>query len=209
MPSAGRGEKAQAALEEHGLLLLTDPKLPSVASLVAGKPVRGSWWGHPKGDEIFQVAEWLADRPDVVVAKLVSGKATYVHRRLWPALLAVGGAREPWQLERLSAAARKLLARVDAAGRLEVTGEPARELERALLALGQSVHTEQGSHAKTLTSWTTWLESLPARRRPRKIAASRGKQELKAVLDSLNARFRSNARLPWVAPGRPVSRPSR
>jgi len=32
-------------------------------------------------------AEAVCDSPDVLVCKLIDGKVTYVHRRLWPALV--------------------------------------------------------------------------------------------------------------------------
>ena len=37
-------------LLKDGLLLLAwDPVFDSVVSLIVGEPVRGSWWGHPRG----------------------------------------------------------------------------------------------------------------------------------------------------------------
>ena len=54
---------------------------------IAGGPIRGSWWGHPKGREIFAVADAVGGSAEVLVCKLVDGKVTYVHRRLWPALV--------------------------------------------------------------------------------------------------------------------------
>ena len=61
--------------------------VPSFAEHVAGERIRGSWWGHPKGQEIFRLAEAVTDSEDVLVCKLIGGKVTYVHRRLWPALV--------------------------------------------------------------------------------------------------------------------------
>jgi hypothetical protein len=61
--------------------------VPSLAEAVAGGPIRGSWWGHPKAHEIFRVAEALCDSSEVLVCKLVDGKVSFVHRRLWPALV--------------------------------------------------------------------------------------------------------------------------
>jgi hypothetical protein len=52
-----------------------------------GGPIRGSWWGHPKGHEIFRVTEGVCESPEVLVCKLIDGKVTYIHRRLWPALV--------------------------------------------------------------------------------------------------------------------------
>ncbi|HUR27834.1 MAG TPA: hypothetical protein VM509_06590 [Planctomycetota bacterium] len=88
-----RLEALVARLEEEGLLLLADAKWPSVASLVAGEPIRGSWWSHPRGKEIFRRQRELEAHEDVLVVKLVDRKLTFVHRRLWPALLAVARAR--------------------------------------------------------------------------------------------------------------------
>ncbi len=88
--------KSFRELKRSGLLLLADRRLPSITTFVVGKPIRGSWWGHHKGREIFQVVSQIADHPDVAVTKLISGKVTFVHRKLWPALLTIGTAREPW-----------------------------------------------------------------------------------------------------------------
>ena len=77
-----------AFVKRHGVVLqAARGPAPSLAEAVAGGPIRGSWWGHPKGQEIFRVAEAVSESPDILVCKLVSGKVTYVHRRLWPALV--------------------------------------------------------------------------------------------------------------------------
>jgi hypothetical protein len=77
-----------AFVERHGIVLqAARGPVPSLAEAVAGAPIRGSWWGHPKGHEIFRVAEAVSDSPDVLVCRLIDDKITYVHRRLWPALV--------------------------------------------------------------------------------------------------------------------------
>jgi hypothetical protein len=76
-----------AALLEHGMLLESARgPLANAAELVAGEPIKGSWWGHPKGHAIFAAFEALSESPDVVRTRLVNGKVTLIHRRLWPAL---------------------------------------------------------------------------------------------------------------------------
>ena len=75
-------------VKRHGVVLqAARGPAPSLAEAIAGGPIRGSWWGHPKGREIFAAAEAACESPDVLVCKLVEGKITYVHRRLWPALV--------------------------------------------------------------------------------------------------------------------------
>jgi hypothetical protein len=83
-----RPKDALRFVEKHGVVLqAARSSLPSLAEAVAGERIRGSWWGHPKGQEIFRAAEAVCESPDVLVCKLVDGKVTYVHRRLWPALV--------------------------------------------------------------------------------------------------------------------------
>ena len=76
-----------ARLREHGLLLQQDKRLPDIASAVAGEPIRGSWWAHPRSHAIFDCLSELEQHPDTLITKLVAGKVTFIHRRLWPAVL--------------------------------------------------------------------------------------------------------------------------
>src|SRR5580765_172480 len=77
-------------VHKHGVVLesATGP-VPSLADVIAGAPIRGSWWGHPQNREIFKLTRAVRDSPDVLVCRLIDGKVTYVHRRLWPALVRV------------------------------------------------------------------------------------------------------------------------
>ena len=158
--------------------------------------MRGSWWGHPKGRDIFRAQQRLADHPDVAALKLLSGKVTFVHRRLWPAVIAVGTAREPWQLERLPKDAAALLARLDADGEASASGKAARELERRLLAVGREVHSESGAHRLELQTWPAFGEArgvpLPH------LSAEAARAELEAVVGRMNAAFGAAATLPWA-----------
>ena len=61
--------------------------MPSLAEAVAGEPIVGSWWAHPKGRAIFAALSELDDSDDVRSFKLIDGKITLVHRRVWPALV--------------------------------------------------------------------------------------------------------------------------
>jgi hypothetical protein len=186
--------RALAALERHGLLLLTDARLPSLVALVAGGPVKGSWWGHPAGGAVFTAASELDDHPDVDAARLVSGKVTFVHRRLWPALLSAAGAREAWQTRGLDAAARRLLARVDDEGELRAGGAAGRALEQRLLVHAASVHTETGAHAKVLESWPRWAR----RRRARALrSAEEARGRLEDAVAALVAGTGGRGALPW------------
>jgi hypothetical protein len=81
-------EQALAFVKQHGIVLqAARGPAPSLAAEIAGGPIRGSWWSHPKAHEIFRTAQAVCSHPDVLVCKLAGGKITYVHRRLWPALV--------------------------------------------------------------------------------------------------------------------------
>lgn len=196
------------ALRVSGLLLLQDGVLPNVAALVAGEPVSGSWWGHPRGGAIFRLAGALEDHPDVAVSKLVSGKVTFVHRRLFGALLGVATSGEAWQIAGLSAAARFLLDRVLEAGLVRtddlgaVSGEKpgplAKALEARLLVYASEVHTESGAHARVLRSWAHWAEEAGID------GGAIGPDEAKRALEEAADRLRRGVvpELPWRSPPR-------
>src|SRR5690242_9709912 len=96
-------------LEKEGLLLEFDTKLPSAVSFISNESIKGSWWGHPMGNTIFKILNEMEDHDDLLKIKLIANKNTYVHRKLWPALVSVAMARESWQIESLSADSIQLL----------------------------------------------------------------------------------------------------
>ena len=84
---------ALAFVKRHGIVLESGRgPVPSLADAIAGEPIRGGWWSHPKGRAIFNVTRAVRDDPNVLVCRLVAGKITYVHRRLWPALVRLASA---------------------------------------------------------------------------------------------------------------------
>jgi hypothetical protein len=77
-----------AFVRKHGVVLASAKgPVPNLADAVAGEKIRGSWWGHSKGAEIFDVLGAVADSKDVLCFRLVARKVTFVHRRVWPALV--------------------------------------------------------------------------------------------------------------------------
>ena len=82
------------------------------------------------------------------------------------ALVNVGNAHDPWQLDGLSTRASELLALIEASSTqvradelAPVVAKPAealRELELRLLVITSEVHTESGRHAKAALGWRAW-----------------------------------------------------
>lgn len=86
--AAKTAREALAFVERHGAVLLSARgPAPSLAEWIAGEPIRGSWWAHARGHEIYALAGAVSEAPDVLVCRLIAGKVTYLHRRLWPALV--------------------------------------------------------------------------------------------------------------------------
>jgi hypothetical protein len=178
-------------LQTSGILLQHDTMILSLTTIVAGAPVRGSWWAHPQAQQMYALINLLAAHPDVLVAKLVRGKATFIHRRLWPALLAIACAGEAWQIATLSDAARALYEAVERQGVLRATGTAPKELERRLLVQSMQVHTEAGRHELQLTQWILWAEQAncaPA------LTAAAGRFQLEAAVQAIGG---TQGMLPW------------
>jgi hypothetical protein len=88
-------------VKRHGAVLESAKgTIPSLAQAIAGEAIRGSWWGHPKGNQIYMLLNDVSESPDVMRCRLVDGKITLVHRRLWPALIKMASA---FDSDRLSA----------------------------------------------------------------------------------------------------------
>ena len=216
--SAGLKESL-SELRRIGVLLQSDSLLPSVSGIVAAEPIRGSWWGHPKGHDIYRVCEQLTHRRDVVLTKLISGKVTFVHKELWNHLLAIATSKAGWQTSGVSEVALDLLSRVSRAGRLRldqlqtsVDAQPravvaaARELEARLLIHSEEIHTESGSHTKLLQDWNSWAAGMGIEDAPR-ITATEACERFEDIINRLNALYGASARLPWQA--KPLKRARR
>ena len=196
-------------LKHYGLLLESDPRLPSVCTLITGVRLSGSWWSHPQAQVIFRVNEQLVDHSDVLITKLISGKVTFVHRQLWSEFLAIGAAREQWQTEGLSPDAQFILRLLDEQGMLRTdkltwpesaqlsSGAVTRELEKRLLIHSTELHTESGAHAKVIETWQRWANRQGFT--TRRISAQHAKRRIEEKVMALNEEFGARARLPWNA----------
>jgi hypothetical protein len=81
-------QEALDFVEGHGVVTESArASVPSLAETVTGGPISGSWWAHPCSHEIFRLTRAVRRSPDILVCRLVAGKVTYVHRRIWPYLV--------------------------------------------------------------------------------------------------------------------------
>lgn len=81
-------DEALSFVEAQGVVLASAKgPVPRMTEIIAGEAITGSWWAHPKGRAIFRVLQVLENSPDILVCRIVGGKITLVHRRLWPAVV--------------------------------------------------------------------------------------------------------------------------
>ena len=94
--------EALAFVRTHGVVLMSaQGRGPNLVEAIVGEAVKGSWWGHADGKRIFAVLSEVAESDEVLVCRLVDGKVTLVHRRLWPALVRLADAFAPDRIARV------------------------------------------------------------------------------------------------------------
>ena len=82
--------EAISFIQAQGVVLASAKgPVPRLTEVIVNEPIKGSWWAHPKSHQIFAVLQAVADSEEVLVCRLVNGKVTFIHRRLWPALVRV------------------------------------------------------------------------------------------------------------------------
>ena len=95
-------DAALAFVRRHGIVLVSAKgPVPRLTEAIAGESIKGSWWAHSKSHQIFAILQKLADSPDILVCRFIAGHVTFVHRRLWPAMVKLASHFQPEQLARV------------------------------------------------------------------------------------------------------------
>jgi hypothetical protein len=186
---------ALAFVREHGAVPMTrSGELPCFVEAVAGGPVKGSWWGHPKGERIFTLLNGLLDSGEVDAFPLIDGKRTFLHRALFPAFYRVvsDAGRRRSETRGLKALERRLLDAVARAGTLRLDDWAAKNavdpsalkkakarLVDALLVKSDNVHSDTGNHVTVLVDWSRWADA-ELRRAAKGFALEEARESLQA-----------------------------
>jgi hypothetical protein len=192
-------------LRRNGLLLESDSAFPNVVRLVVGEKIEGSWWGHRDGHLIFNVMKRLRSSPEILEAKLISGKGTLIYKTLWPELLEICSSRNRWQMANLSADAKNLLRLIEKKSKIRTDeiewqgksaiGDCVRELEKRLLVHSEEIHTAKGSHSKIIRSWRRLANEAKIPMAP--VNLERAKEKFETLVGQLNKEHDGHGRLPW------------
>jgi hypothetical protein len=84
-------EEALSFVEAKGIVLESaHGRAPTFVDFAAGERIT-RWWSHPKARSIFALTRVIRDLDEVLTCRLIDHKVTYVHHRLWPALVKLSG----------------------------------------------------------------------------------------------------------------------
>jgi hypothetical protein len=151
-----------AQLKREGVMLESSHgPVPNLVELIAGEPVRGNWWSHPQSHGIFALTRWVRDSPDVLTCRAVNGKVTFVHRRVWPALVRLANL---FPQDRL-AAIQEVHTRTGA--HKLITIRFPKWVSDDVKSAGRRLSTEQA--VSRLGSWASGLVSTGTPRGPRRL----------------------------------------
>ena len=102
MSKCATAGEALAFIREHGVVLVSAKgTVPRLTEAIIGEPITGSWWGHAQSHHIFAILQAVTESEQVLVCRLINGKVTLVHRRLWPLLVRLASLFAPEQLAKV------------------------------------------------------------------------------------------------------------
>ena len=102
MSKCATAEQALAFVREHGVVLASAKgSAPRLTEAIIGEPIKGSWWAHSQSHHIYAILEAVTESEQVLVCRLIDGKITLVHQRLWPSLVRLAGRFAPGQLAQI------------------------------------------------------------------------------------------------------------
>ena len=68
-------------IEEQGVMLESAKgSIPNLADKIAGEKIKGSWWGHPKGNLIYHLLGEARKSEMILVCRFIKGKITFIHK---------------------------------------------------------------------------------------------------------------------------------
>lgn len=199
-------KKARSLLKKFGILIMADPELPSFTTTIAGEPIKGSWWGHSKGNLIHNLSGDMMNEPDVLTVKLINKKITFLNRGLWNSFYSIASKESAWQTKNLTSEQKSLLSKVKRAKTLRTDdktfkkspgeiGKLASKLEEQLLIYSESIHSDSGKHIRVLS---TWDEALRIRNyQPQLLPIEKAQQQFEDARFEISRYAKARVKFPW------------
>ena len=95
-------DQALDLVREHGVVLASAKgPAPRLSEAIIGAAIKGSWWAHPESHRIYAILTEVAESEQILVCRLINGRITLVHRRLWPLLIRLAERFAPEQLAKV------------------------------------------------------------------------------------------------------------
>jgi hypothetical protein len=99
MSKCATTQEALAFVREHGVVLASAKgPAPRLTEAIVGEPIKGSWWAHAQSHHIYAILKAVTESEQVLVCRLINGKITLIHRRLWASLVRLANRFAPEQL---------------------------------------------------------------------------------------------------------------
>ena len=99
VPRCATAGQALAFVRQHGVVLASAKgPAPRLTEAIVGEAIAGSWWAHPESHRIYSILGAVTDSDQVLACRLIDGKVTLIHRRLWPSLVRLARRFAPEQL---------------------------------------------------------------------------------------------------------------
>src|SRR6266705_1091213 len=99
MSKCATAADALSFVREHGVVLASARgPAPRLTEAITGEPINGSWWAHPQSHRIHAILSTVTESDQVLVCRLINGKVTLVHRRLWTSLVRLADHFAPEQI---------------------------------------------------------------------------------------------------------------
>lgn len=103
MSKCATASDAMTFVREHGVVLVSAKgPAPRLTEAIIGEAIKGSWWAHPQSRHIYAILQAVTESGQVLVCRLIDGKVTLVHRRLWPALARLADRFAPERLAQVT-----------------------------------------------------------------------------------------------------------
>ena len=197
------GKKIYKYLQENKIVLLQDKSFPNIVTYIVGRKIKGSWWGHPLANPIYNGLNWLEKNKIFLSVKLIDGKVTYLHKSLISDFYSIVKKPRDWQLKNLKEDDLKMLQHIsqnsiifsdDETLKL-VVNEPKKNLstlEKKLLIHSVEVHTSSGMHVKKIMTWKNSNISCSSKK-----DYLSAKFEIEKIVFKLCEKTGAKVKLPW------------